>query len=227
MAEFREEPIYRQLARIGKTLASPVRLRLLDVLDQRERTVEQLSEAAGIPLKNTSAQLQQLRAAHLVTSRKDGTRVYYRLADERVSRFLGELQDFAGERLADLREAVSEHLGDPAVLEPVTAGELAARLADPESGVVIVDVRSAADHARGHVPGAVSVPLAELRDRLDELPRDAEIVAYCGGPYCAVSPEAVRLLRERGFRARPLDGGLARWRRAGNRLQADPDPVAL
>lgn len=217
MAEFRGEPIYRQLARIGRTLASPVRLRLLDVLDQRERTVEQLSEAAGIPLKNTSAQLQQLRAAHLVTSRRDGTRVYYRLADERVSRFLGELQDFAAERLADLREAVSEHLGEVAVLEAVTAEELAGRLTDPD--IVVVDVRSAADHALGHVPGAVSVPLAELRDRLDELPADVEIVAYCGGPYCVVSPEAVRLLRDHGFRARPLEGGLARWRRTGNRLR--------
>ncbi|MER6826470.1 metalloregulator ArsR/SmtB family transcription factor [Streptosporangium sp. NPDC000563] len=217
MTEFREEPIYRQLARIGRTLASPVRLRLLDVLDQRERTVEQLSEAADIPLKNTSAQLQQLRAAHLVTSRRDGTRIYYRLADEQVSRFLGELQDFAAERLADLREAVSEHLGEVAVLEAVTAEELAGRLTDPD--IVIVDVRSAADHALGHVPGAVSVPLAELRDRLDELPGDVEIVAYCGGPYCVVSPEAVRLLRDHGFRARPLDGGLARWRRTGNRLQ--------
>lgn len=152
-----------------------------------------------------------------MTSRKAGTRVYYRLADERVSRFLGELQDFAAERLADLREAVSEHLGEVAVLEAVTADELAGRLNDPD--IVIVDVRSAADHARGHVPGSVSIPLAELRDRLDELPRDIEIVAYCGGPYCVVSPEAVRLLRDHGFPARPLDGGLARWRRTGRRLQ--------
>ncbi|MEU4835414.1 metalloregulator ArsR/SmtB family transcription factor [Streptosporangium sp. NPDC023615] len=220
MAEFPEEPIYRQLARIGRTLASPVRLRLLDVLDQGERTVEQLSDEADVPLKNTSAQLQQLRAAHLVTSRRDGTRVYYRLADERVSRFLGELQDFAGDRLADLREAVSTHLGDPATLEPVTAEELALRLAGP--GVVVVDVRSAAAHARGHVPGAVSVPVAELRDRLGELPRDAEIVAYCGGPYCVVSPRAVRLLRDHGLRARPLEGGITRWRRAGNRLEEGP-----
>ncbi|MEV0147627.1 MULTISPECIES: metalloregulator ArsR/SmtB family transcription factor [unclassified Nonomuraea] len=210
MAGFPEEPIYEQLARVGKALASPVRLRLLDVLDQRERTVEELAEEAGIALKNTSAQLQQLRAAHLVTSRREGTKVFYRLADEGVSRFLGELQTFAHGRLADLREAVARHLGTP---EGVTAAELAARLADP--GTVVVDVRSAAAFAAAHVPGAVSVPLAELRERLEELSRDAEIVAYCGGPYCVVSPEAVRLLRAHGFRALPLEGGITGWRRSG------------
>ncbi|PZG12843.1 ArsR/SmtB family transcription factor [Nonomuraea aridisoli] len=211
---FAEEPIYEQLARVGKALASPVRLRLLDVLDQRERTVEELAQAAGVPLKNTSAQLQQLRAAQLVTSRKDGTRVYYRLADDGVSRFLGELQAFAEGRLAELRDAVRARMGS---LEGVTADELADRLADP--GTVVVDVRSAGDYAAGHVPGAISVPLAELRERLAELPRQAEVVAYCGGPYCVVSPEAVRLLREHGYTARPLDGGLLGWRRGGKELE--------
>ncbi|MGW4796768.1 ArsR/SmtB family transcription factor [Nonomuraea sp. NPDC004297] len=210
---FPEEQIYAQLARLGKALASPVRLRLLDVLDQRERTVEELAQAAGVPLKNTSAQLQQLRAAHLVTSRRDGTRSYYRLADPSVSRFLGEFQAFAGGRLADLRDAVRARLG---ALEGVSAQELAARPADP--GTVVVDVRPAADYAAGHVPGAVSVPLEELRERLGELPKEAEIVAYCGGPYCVLSPEAVRLLREHGYDARPLDGGFLSWRRGGKPL---------
>ncbi|MEU0569616.1 metalloregulator ArsR/SmtB family transcription factor [Nonomuraea sp. NPDC005983] len=215
MTEFPEEPIYRQLARIGKALSNPVRLRLLDVLDERERTVEELAEKAGVALKNTSAQLQQLHAAHLVTSRRDGTRVYYRVAGEQVSRFLGRFQEFAHERLADLRDAVSEHLDSVA---GVTADELAARLDDPDT--VIVDVRSAAAYAEGHVPGAVSVPLSELRHHLADLPEDAEIVAYCGGPYCVVSPKAVRLLRERGLRARPLEGGLTGWRRSGRPLSA-------
>ncbi|MEV4177348.1 metalloregulator ArsR/SmtB family transcription factor [Nonomuraea sp. NPDC049709] len=214
MSAFPEEPIYAQLARIGKALASPVRLRLLDVLDQRERTVEELAQAAEIPLKNTSAQLQQLRAANLVTSRREGTRVHYRLADEGVSRFLGEFQAFADGRLADLREAVRARLG---FLEGVTADELAARLSDP--GTVVVDVRSAADYAAGHVPGAISVPAAELRDRLAGLSREAEIVAYCGGPYCVISPEAVRLLREHGYDARPLDGGYLAWRRGEKPLE--------
>ena len=217
MPDFPEEPIYQQLARIGKALSNPVRLRLLDVLDQRERTVEELSEEAGVALKNTSAQLQQLRAAHLVTSRKDGTRVYYRLADERVSRFLGQFQGFAHERLADLRDAVEERLGS---FEAVTAAELAARLREPDT--VVVDVRSAAAYAEGHVPGAVSVPLKELLDRLGELPGDAEIIAYCGGPYCVVSPRAVEVLRSHGYRARPLDGGLTGWRRSGRAVQESP-----
>ncbi|MEW9547735.1 ArsR/SmtB family transcription factor [Nonomuraea sp. NPDC050783] len=214
MADFPEEPIYEQLARVAKALASPVRLRLLDVLDQRERTVEELAQAAGVALKNTSAQLQQLRAAHLVTSRKDGPRVYYRLADERVSRFLGELEGFAHDRLADLRDAVRDRLG---ALEGVTADELADRLSDP--GTLVLDVRPAADYAAGHVPGAVSVPMAELRERLAGLPRDAAIVAYCGGPYCVVSPEAVRVLRAHGYDARPLDGGFLGWRRAEKPLE--------
>ncbi|MET8006833.1 ArsR/SmtB family transcription factor [Nonomuraea glycinis] len=217
MPAFPEEPIYQQLARIGKALSNPVRLRLLDVLDQRERTVEELSEEAGVALKNTSAQLQQLRAAHLVTSRKDGTRVYYRLADERVSRFLGQFQGFAHERLADLRDAVEERLGS---FEAVTAAELAARLREPDT--VVVDVRSAAAYAEGHVPGAVSVPLKELLDRLGELPGDAEIIAYCGGPYCVVSPRAVEVLRSHGYRARSLDGGLTGWRRSGRAVQESP-----
>ncbi len=214
MATFPEEPIYAQLARIGKALASPVRLRLLDVLDQRERTVEELAQAAGIPLKNTSAQLQQLRAAHLVIGRREGAHVRYRLAGEEVSRFLGGFQSFADGRLADLRDAVRHRLGS---LEAVSADELAARLEDP--GTVVIDVRSADEYAAGHVPGAVSVPMAELPGRLRDLAGAAEIVAYCGGPYCVVSPEAVRLLRAHGQDARPLDGGFLGWRRAGKPLE--------
>ena len=218
MGEFAEEPIYAQLARIGKALANPVRLRLLDLLDHREFTVEQLSTEAGVGLKNTSAQLQQLRAANLVTSRKDGTKVLYRLADSGVSAFLGCYQDFAAERLADLRAAVSDHLGDPETLQPVTAEELSRRLDDPD--VVVLDVRSAAEFDKGHVPGAVSMPMGELRERLGELSRATTIVAYCQGPYCVVSPNAVRLLREHGYSAHPLAAGFTGWARSGGKRLA-------
>ncbi|MCP2256398.1 transcriptional regulator, ArsR family [Streptoalloteichus tenebrarius] len=215
MGEFVEEPIYAQLARIGKALSSPVRLRLLDLLDQGERTVEQLADEAGVTVKNTSAQLQQLRAANLVASRKDGTRVYYRLATPEVSTFLGHFQDFAEDRLADLRSAVAAHLGDPAEMEPVTVEQLRERLDDPD--LVVLDIRSPEEYAAGHVPGAVSLPSGELRDKLAELPRDAKIVAYCQGPYCVASPKAVQLLRELGYDARPLAGGFTRWDRVGRR----------
>jgi rhodanese-related sulfurtransferase/DNA-binding transcriptional ArsR family regulator len=207
------EPVYAQLARIGKALGSPVRLRLLDLLDQRERSVEELAQAAGIGVKNASAQLNQLRATNLVRSRKNGTRVYYRLADAGVARFLGTVQDFAGERLADLRSALVDELGDLAALEPVTAEDLDSRLADPE--VVVIDVRRPEDYARGHIPGALSVPQDELLDRIAALPQDREIVAYCQGPYCVASPRSVQLLREHGYRASALEGGLTRWRRRG------------
>ncbi|MEY9213465.1 metalloregulator ArsR/SmtB family transcription factor [Thermobifida halotolerans] len=211
MGEFTEEPIYAQLARLGKALSSPVRLRLLDLLDQREHTVEELAEAAGVPLKNTSAQLQRLREVHLVAGRREGSRVRYRLADPGVSRFLGCFQEFAEERLADLRDAVAEHLGDPAELRPMRASELRERLDDPD--LLVLDVRAPDEYAADHVPGAVSVPMEELRERLAELPEDVEIVAYCQGPYCVLSPTAVRVLRDHGRRARTLDGGFTRWRR--------------
>jgi len=224
VTEFDEQPIYAQLARIGKAVANPVRLRLLDVLDNGERPVDKLADDAGISLKNTSAQLRELRSAGLVSTRKAGTRIYYSVADEDVSRFLLGLQDFAYGRLADLRDAVSDHVGDPAELEPVTAADLDARLADPAT--LVIDVRTANEYALGHVPGAISVPMAELYDQIASLPQDVEIVAYCGGPYCVVSPRAVRLLRENGRRARPLDGGLSRWRREGRRLHARPQTEA-
>ncbi|TCP57176.1 ArsR family transcriptional regulator [Tamaricihabitans halophyticus] len=212
MGAFTEQPIYAQLARMGKALSNPARLRLLHLLEQREQTVEELAGRAGVGLKNTSAQLQQLRAANLVAVRRDGTRMYYRLADPEISRFLGVFEEFAEGRLADLRDAVAAHLGDPAELWPVSVAELKRRLDDP--GTLLLDVRSAADYADGHVPGAVSVPFEQLADRLAELPTGGKVIAYCQGPYCVVSPKAVRLLRDFGYSARPLAGGFTAWQRS-------------
>lgn len=214
-------PIYAELARVGKVLANPLRLRLLDLLDGRERTVEQLSRESGIPLKNTSAQLQQLRATHLVTSRKDGTRVLYRLVDDEVGTFLGAFQEFAERRLADLRGALSEQLGDLSDLEPVTVDELTARVGE---GALVIDVRPSDDYAAGHIPEAVSLPSEQLLDRLGELPDDAEIIAYCHGPYCVTSAECVQLLRTHGRRALHLAGGFTRWHRTGHPLHTEPGP---
>jgi rhodanese-related sulfurtransferase/DNA-binding transcriptional ArsR family regulator len=207
------EPVYAQLARIGKALSSPVRLRLLDLLDQRERSVEELAAAAGIGVKNASAQLNQLRATNLVRGRKEGTRVYYRLTDAAVAQFLGTVQDFAADRLADLRSAVAEELGDLAALEPITVEDLHSRMTNGQ--VVIIDVRTTDNYELGHIPGALSVPQAELQDQLATLPHGQEVVAYCQGPYCVASPRAVQLLRAHGHHASSLEGGLARWRRRG------------
>jgi rhodanese-related sulfurtransferase len=209
----RKMAMYEQFARAGKALANPARLELLDLLAQGERSVEELAAAAAMKVSNTSAQLRALAGAGLVASRRDGVRIYYRLADQNVSAFVGRVQDFAASRLADAEQAARGYLGDVAALEPVARDELARRLRDGQ--VLVLDVRPGAEYAAGHIPGAVSMPHDQLAARLAELPQGADIVAYCRGRYCVFAPDAVRLLRARGFSARPLEGGLPDWRHAG------------
>ncbi|MFD6950000.1 ArsR family transcriptional regulator [Nocardiopsis sp. TSRI0078] len=211
MTDFPEAPVYEHLARLGKALSAPVRLRLLDLLDQGGCTVEELAQRGGLPLKNTSAHLQQLRAAGLVSTRREGTRIHYSLHDRGVSRFLGRFQEFAEERMGDLRAEIEEHLGREEAVSAVTGTELEGLLRNRE--VVLVDLRSAEEYEEDHVPGAVSIPSRQLEERLDELPWDVTIVAYCQGPYCVVSPRAVRMLNATGRRARSLEGGYVRWKR--------------
>jgi rhodanese-related sulfurtransferase len=209
----RKTALYEQFARVGKALANPARLELLDLLAQSERSVEDLAAAARMKMSNTSAQLRMLAAAGLVASRRDGVKVYYRLADPGVTALTGQVQDFAASRLAEAEHAARGYLGDVAALEPVTQDELARRLRDGQ--VLVLDVRPQAEYAAGHIPGAVNVPHDQLAARLAELPAGTDIVAYCRGRYCVFAPDAVRLLRARGFPARPLDGGLPGWRLAG------------
>jgi rhodanese-related sulfurtransferase len=209
----RKTALYEQFARVGKALANPVRLELLDLLAQGERGVEDLAAAAGMKVSNTSAQLRTLAGAGLVTSRRDGVRIYYRLADEAVGAFVGQVQDFAASRLAGAEQAARNYLGDVEALEPVERDELFRRLHDGR--VLVLDVRPEAEYAAGHIPGAVNVPHNQLAARLAELPEQADIVAYCRGRYCVYAPDAVRLLRARGLSARPLEGGLPDWRLAG------------
>ncbi|MFC5187450.1 ArsR/SmtB family transcription factor [Actinomadura harenae] len=209
----RKTNLYEQFARVGKALSNPARLELLDLLAQGERGVEDLAEAARMKVSNTSAQLRELARAGLVDARRDGVRVIYRLADEQVEEFVGQVQGFAASRLAEVEHAARDYLGDVAALDPVARDELARRLRDGR--VLVLDVRPEAEYAAGHIPGAVNVPHDLLAARLTDLPAGTEIVAYCRGRYCVFAPDAVRLLRDHGFDARPLDGGLPEWRRSG------------
>jgi rhodanese-related sulfurtransferase/predicted transcriptional regulator len=206
--------LFDAFARAAKALASGRRLELLDVLANGERTVESLAAAVGLSLANTSQHLQVLRRAGLVTSRRAGTSVHYRLAAPEVFELWRSLRTLASARLAEVERLATAYLGDRDQLEPVTRQELARRLRDGDP-VLVLDVRPAAEHAAGHLPGAVSIPVEELRRRLAELPADREIVAYCRGPYCAFAHEAVALLRQQGFTARRLEDGLPEWQAAG------------
>jgi rhodanese-related sulfurtransferase/DNA-binding transcriptional ArsR family regulator len=206
--------LFDEFARVGKALASGRRIELLDVLANGERTVEVLAGEVGLSVANTSQHLQILRQAGLVGSRREGTSVHYRLAAPGVFELWRTLRTLAASRLAEVERLAAAYLGDRDELEPVTRQELARRLADG-GDLVVLDVRPAAEYAAGHLPGAVSIPVEELRRRLAELPADREIVAYCRGPYCAFAQEAVGLLREEGFAARRLEDGLPEWQAAG------------
>jgi len=206
--------LFDEFARAGKALASGRRIELLDVLANGERTVEALATEVGLSVANASQHLQILRQAGLVAGRRQGTSVFYRLAAREVFRLWQALRTLAASQLADVEHLAATYLGDRDELEPVTREELARRLDDGDD-LVVLDVRPTAEHAAGHLPGAVSIPVGELRRRLAELPRDREIVAYCRGPYCAFAHEAVTLLREEGFSARRLEDGLPEWQAAG------------
>lgn len=208
-----KDGLYDQFARIGKAVAHPKRIELLDLLCQGERSVEVLADAAALSVTNASAHLKVLRESRLVETRKEGTRVYYRLGSESVCELFFAVRDLAAERYAEVEMMVRDYFEARDQLEPVTREELLARTDD--SSVLVLDVRPTEEYAAGHIPGAVSVPLAELATRLAGLPSDAEVVAYCRGPYCVLAPQALDLLRRHGFKARRLQDGLPEWRIAG------------
>jgi rhodanese-related sulfurtransferase len=205
--------LYEQFARLGKALASPHRLELLDVLAQCERSVEALAQETGMSIANASQHLQVLRAAHLVEVRREGVSMYYRLADEGVFRMWQAMRTVGEAQLAEIDRVVQTFLQDRTRLQPMDAQELLHRLSDDK--VIVLDVRPAEEYVAGHLPQARSIPVTELEARLAELPVDKEIVAYCRGPYCVFADEAVALLRARGYHAQRLEQGVPEWRTLG------------
>jgi rhodanese-related sulfurtransferase len=206
--QFKDE-LYAQFARIGKALSNPHRLELVELLAQGERTVEDLAREANLPIANTSQHLQVLRAAQLVNVRRDGLYAYYRLSDERVFRVWQALRDLGELQLAEIDRLVESFFEDRGTLQAISAAALVERM---EAGdVLILDVRPELEYQSGHIPEARSIPVDELEERLSELPRNQEIVAYCRGPYCVFADEAVVLLQKHGYRARRLIDGLPDW----------------
>lgn len=200
--------LFDHFARVGKAMSSGKRLELLDLLAQGERTVDALARAAELGLTTASAHLQALKRANLVATRREGTKIYYRLAGADVAMLYALLRDVANEHLAEVKIARAAYLGPSA--DQVTREELLRRLDAGQA--TLLDVRPAEEYAAGHIPGAVSIPLEDLADRLAELPVDQEVVAYCRGAYCVLAHDAVRLLAAHGRAARPLADGMLEWR---------------
>jgi rhodanese-related sulfurtransferase/DNA-binding transcriptional ArsR family regulator len=209
--------MYREFARVGQVLGNPLRLQLLDLLGQAERSVEALATVAGATVGNTSAQLRTLREAGLVEPRREGNHVFYRLAGSDVLELLTVLTRVADTHAAAAERAARTYLGDTTTVETIDRDELVARLRDGTT--VIIDVRPGVEYDAGHIPNARSLPLTQLAAGIEDLPAGARIVAYCRGPYCVYATEATRLLRDAGRDARLLPGGWADWVLAG--LPAD------
>ena len=210
--EFKDE-LFRQLARVTRALSSPRRLELVDLLAQSERRVEELAELTDMSVANTSQHLQALRAANLVNVRRDGVRAYYKLSDAAVFRTWQAIRDLGHRQFSEIDRLLEAYASERSTLEAIGATELLRRLETDD--VVVLDVRPAAEFRAGHILGARSVPVKELRRRLAELPKKREIIAYCRGPFCVYADEAVAELRRRGFRARRLEIGFPDWRAAG------------
>ncbi|RDH74119.1 ArsR family transcriptional regulator [Mycolicibacterium moriokaense] len=208
-----KDRLYGEFARIGKAIANPHRLEILEVLAQGERTVESIAAETGLAVANTSRHLQQLRQAQLVLARRDGLFVHYRLSGPEVVGLVLALRHTAEQHLAEVDRVVSDFLGDRDGFEPVTPDELARRMNNDE--VVVLDVRPELEYAAGHIAGARSMPAGDISKRIGELPRDKEYIAYCRGPYCVYVDEAVAVLRANGFTAQRLTDGYPEWRFAG------------
>jgi len=205
--------VFANLARIGTALSSPTRIEYLELLAQAERTVEQLATLTGTMVANTSQHLQKLRQAGLVVGRKAGLYVFYRLSGDEVVGLLSAIGRVGEAHVAEVERIVRLYFAHKDELEPVPAKELLARAR--KGLVTVLDVRPREEYAAGHLPGAINIPVQQLEKRMRELPKRREVVAYCRGPYCLMSYDAVALLRRKGRKARRLEAGLPEWRQGG------------
>jgi rhodanese-related sulfurtransferase len=206
-----KDALFDGLVTVAKALASGRRAEIVDVLAQGERSVEEVADEIGQSVANTSQHLQLLLRAGLVRTRRDGTRIYYVLTTDQVAQLWALMRDVAAEHVAQIDRLAVAYLGDRSQLEVMSRAELKRRLG---RDVVVLDVRPAVEYGAGHIAGALSVPIDELKRRLRELPDDTDVVAYCRGPFCVYADDAVRALNRRGFRAARLEDGFPEWARA-------------
>jgi rhodanese-related sulfurtransferase/biotin operon repressor len=209
-----KQALFDEFARVAKALASGRRAEVVDLLANGERSVESIASEIEMSIANASQHLQVLRRAGLVSSRRQGTSVLYRLASPDVVRLWRSLQGVASDRVAEVERLAEAYTGDLKSVELLTKEDLAKRLRG-KSDLFVLDVRPEQEYAAGHLPGAVSIPVAELKRRLKELPKNKRIVAYCRGAFCAFAPEAARYLNKKGFSTYVLDAGLPDWEAAG------------
>lgn len=219
-----KDDLYDAFASVAKALGSGRRAEIVDLLAQGERSVEEVATEIDQSVANTSHHLRSLAAAGLLQSRRDGQRIIYRLTSDRVAELWTALRDVAVTHVADIDTLAAAYLGARDEIQEVTADELAERL--QRGRAVVIDVRPTLEYAAGHLPGARSIPIDQLDAELDALPRSREIIAYCRGPYCVYADDAVRLLRDRGFKARRLDTGYPEWRTAGHPTDAPEEQSA-
>jgi len=213
--------LFAQFARIGKAMSNANRLELMEYIAQGERSVDELAKVSGLTVANTSQHLQQLRQSGLVSSRKDGLKVYYRLSGDDVIELLHVLRGVAERHVADVARLVDTYLTVKDELEPLPRRELLARVRD--GLVTVLDVRPPEEYAAGHVPGAVNVPLSRLKRVLKQFDPEQEIVAYCRGPHCVLAFDAVAHLRKNGLKARRLEDGFPEWKSAGLPVETGSD----
>jgi rhodanese-related sulfurtransferase/DNA-binding transcriptional ArsR family regulator len=208
-----KDALYEGFAEVAKALASGRRAEIVDVLAQGDRSVDEIASEIGQSVANTSHHLRAMARAGLLTTRRDGTRIFYALASDRVGELWSALRDVATAHTAGLERLVDAYLGERDGLDTIGRDELARRIR--RGDIVILDVRPGAEFSSGHIAGATSVPITELRKHIKALPKDADVVAYCRGPFCVYADDAVRTLSKRGFRARRLEDGFPEWKRAG------------